>query len=198
MFLLVVAFWLESRRDLLPWKQPPSCNPSWTDLLLMCNSTAEALGNAVSDDEKELVATPDPAFPSAFGSYKEAGTGNNVFALGCVCVCGENGNLWSSVELEDGPAKCLDSESAEVSAQQTRYHNFSSGLGKKSPLKWMGVAMKGWKLKKVLYPMWFLTMAAAVRGAEEMMPGGQRFCVYVEHVWSTRVVVRERDGARGS
>jgi len=33
----------------------------------MCNSTAEALGNAVSDDERELLATPDLAFRSDFG-----------------------------------------------------------------------------------------------------------------------------------
>lgn len=97
----------------------------------MCNSTAEALGNAVSGDEKELLATPDLAFPSDFGSSKEESTGNDVFALGCVCVCGENGNLQSPVELEDSPAKCFDSKSAEASAWQAKYQISSSQLGKK-------------------------------------------------------------------
>lgn len=56
-------------------------------------------------------------------------------------------------------------------------HTASSQLGKKSPLKGIGAAtimgdsgsgLQGWRLKKVLYPVWFMATAAAARGAERM------------------------------
>lgn len=138
-FLLVIAVWLESRRALVPWKQPSSCTPSWTDLPLMCNSIAV---------QKHGIGWWKGAACLPFWLWQlERGRHWECFYTWCVCVCGENGNLWSPVELEGIAPKCFDSKSAEVSAWQAKCPLSSPQRGNKVLWsEWKSHHTRVWKL----------------------------------------------------